>query len=385
MPRGIQVSDEHESSFGTFVPQRPGTFGRSFLPGPSEVRPEVLDAQARAVIGHRGEEMEELMRELELGLQEVFRTERPVFISTSSATGFMEAAVRSGARRRVLCLVNGAFGRRFHEIAVACGLEADAVEVPWGEAHDPGEVEARLEAGRYDAVTVVHSETSTGVLNPVAELSWVVHGFDDVLLLADSVSGAGGAELRTDRWALDFVLAGSQKALALPPGLAFGVASERMMARAVDADRRGYYFDLVEFQRYVDRFQTPNTPAVSLLYALQAQLRRIHAEGMEERWERHRRIARRTWEWVDRMRTEEGVDVEVLAPEGRRSPTVTCILLPDGLTGPEVARAMRRRGYVIGTGYGKLKERSIRIGHMGEHTEGEVDGLLEALAGVVRP
>lgn len=357
-------------------PPRP--FGRFFLPGPTEVRPEILQAQVRAMIGHRGPHIRELVEELQSGLREVFLTERPVLISSSSATGLMEAAVRNGATRRLLALVNGAFSRRFADIARACGLEVDEVAVPWGEAHDPARVAEALRAGSYDAVTVVHSETSTGVLNPVADIAEVVAGHPDTLLLVDSVTGVGGAELRADDWGLDFVLTGSQKALALPPGLSFAVASEGMLARSASAERKGVYFDLARFARSMEKLQTPNTPALSLMYALAAQLRDIRAETLEVRWRRHAQMAERTWAWVEEMRAA-GVALRVMAPEGRRSPTVTCIELGDGMKGPAVVQGMRERGWVIGGGYGKLKADHIRIGHMGDHTVEELGGLLEAL------
>src|SRR5690606_21833129 len=199
-------------------------FGHFFLPGPTEVRPAVLAAQNGPMMGHRDKGMEELIARVQPGLRAIFRTERPVYIAASSATGFMEGAVRNGARRRVLSLVNGAFSDRFHRIARATGLEADALTVPWGEAHTPEMLEDALKKKDYDAVTVVHSETSTGVLNPIRELAEVAHAAGDVALLVDAVSSMAGAAVETDAWDLDFVLTGSQKAFALPPGLAFGVA-----------------------------------------------------------------------------------------------------------------------------------------------------------------
>jgi aspartate aminotransferase-like enzyme len=287
----------------------------------------------------------------------------------------MEGAVRNGARARVLALVNGAFSERFYTIALSCGLAADKVEVPWGEAHTPELLADALARGDYDAVTVVHSETSTGVLNPVAELQRVARGAGDVVLLVDSVSGVAGAPVETDAWGLDFVLTGSQKAFALPPGLAFGVATDRVLARARENPRRGTYFDFVEYESYLKKNQTPNTPAVSLLYALAAQLDRIRAEGLERRWARHAAMARRTWEWVDDMRAR-GVELTLPTPEQYRSPTVTCITLPAGVAGSQVVAALKQRGFVIGAGYGKQKDAQIRIGHMGDHTVEELDALL---------
>lgn len=358
-------------------------FGRFFLPGPTEVRQEVLDAQTRAMIGHRGAGIQELIAELQAGLKDVFRTERPVFISSSSASGLMEAAVRNATHSKVLCLVNGAFSQRFADIATSCGFEPDVLAVEWGEAHDPAAVAAALDNGSYDAVTVVHSETSTGVLNDLAAISAVVHEHADTMLLVDSVTGCGGAELQTDAWGLDFALTGSQKALALPPGLSFGVASERMMERAALVKGKGYYFDLTTFAKNLDKLQTPTTPGLSTMYALQVQLEHIRSETMEGRWARHAAMAERTHAWVDEM-AANGIDMKVMAPEGHRSPTVTMVTLPEGIGGPPIVKAMRERGYVIGGGYGKLKESGFRIGHMGDHTLEELNELLGVLTEVLR-
>ena len=256
-------------------------FGRFFLPGPTEVRPEILAAQAQAMIGHRGKAMETLIAELQPGLRRIFRTSRPVYIAASSATGLMEAAIRNCAGRRVLSLVNGAFSERFYRIALAHGVEAVALEVPLGAAHTPEVVAEALAKDWYDAVTVVHSETSTGVLNPIRELAEVVHSKPGRLLLVDSVTGVAGAQVESDSWGLDFVLTGSQKALALPPGLALGVAQPAALERARSTPNRGVYFDLVEFESFILKNQTPNTPALSLMYALAAQVERIEAEGIE--------------------------------------------------------------------------------------------------------
>jgi aspartate aminotransferase-like enzyme len=357
-------------------------FGNFFLPGPTEVPDDVLAAQTRPMIGHRGKGMEEFLARIQPSLQRVFRTARPVYISSSSATGLMEGALRNGARGRVLSLVNGAFSDRFHKIALACGLEADVLDAEWGGIHEPARLAEALKGGRYDAVTVVHSETSTGALNPVAELAQVAHAASDVVLLVDSVTGIAGLPVESDAWALDFVLTGSQKALALPPGLSFGVAQPNLLERARTQRSRGIYFDFLEFEKFTLQNQTPNTPAVSLLYALARQLERIDAETLPVRWARHEAMARRTWEWAQQM-TERGVPIGVLAPAGHRSWTVSCLTLPAGRKGSDVNAAMKARGITISAGYGKLKDTTIRIGHMGEHTVAELDRVLAALEEVL--
>ena len=358
--------------------------GHFFLPGPTEVHPDVLAAQTRPMIGHRGRAIEELLARLQDGLKHVFLTEQPVIVSTSSATGLMEAAVRNGvAGGRVLSLVNGAFSSRFAEIAMACGHDTETWLVEWGQVHDPDQLETRLEHGHFDAVTMSHSETSTGALQDLEAIASVTRHHEGVMLLIDSVTGVAGAQVRTDDWALDFVLTGSQKALALPPGLAFAVASPAMLDRSAQATNKGYYFDLLPLMKSLEAFQTPSTPAISLLYALDVQLERIMGEGIEQRWKRHAAMRTATIEWVDAMRAD-GMEVAILAPDGHRSPTVTCVSLPDGRSGPDVVAAMRARGWVIGGGYSRLKESTIRIGHMGDHDPQVLGELLGALGEVLR-
>ena len=357
--------------------------GHFFLPGPVEVHPDVLAAQNHALIGHRGSGIQKLMECLQAGLRDVFRTERPVYVSTSSATGLMEAGIRNGVRERVLCLVNGAFSERFAEIAEACERSVVRHEVPWGGAIAPEQVRAALAGGGFDAVTVVHSETSTGVLNDIEAIAKVVHEFDDVLLIVDSVTGIGGAELHTDAWGLDFVVTGSHKAMSMPPGLAFGVASTRLLERAATIPGRGMYFDLLAFEAQVAKHQTPTTPAVTLLYALAEQLARIAAETMEGRWARHAAMAERTVAWVDATAARVP-GVRVFAAEGHRSPTVTCIEVPEGRDGGAVVKGMAERGFVIGGGYGKLKSSCFRIGHMGDHTLDELERVLATLDEVLQ-
>ena len=359
----------------------PISFGRFFLPGPTEVPPDLFEAMRRPVVGHRSAEVSELIAGMQPHASTLFQSSRPVYLSTSSATGMMEAAITNLTRKRALCLSCGSFSHRFYAIAEATGRPADVLEADWGEPNLPDQLRAALaaEPGRYDLVTVVHSESSTGVLNPIEELAAVVHEFDDVLIAIDTVSSMAGAPVRTDDWGLDFVLTGSQKAVSLPPGLALAVASDRALERAREVENRGFYFDILKFEKNLERSQTPNTPAVSLLFALERQLARMMDEGLEERWARHDAMARRTYEWVDQTAERTGQPYHVLAPEGYRSPCVTVIMLPDGLTGPEVVARAGAHGFTVAAGYGRLKEPSFRIGHMGEHTLEELEALLEVL------
>lgn len=355
----------------------PAPFGTFFLPGPTEVRREVLEAMLQPMIPHRGAAFEALFARLQAGLRAVFRTARPVFVSSSSATGLMEAAVRCAPPGDVLALVNGAFSERFAHVARACGRTTRVVSAPWGAVVPLDAVEEALRTHRYAAVTVVHSETSTGALTDVRTVTALTraHG---ALCLVDSVTGVGGVPLECDAWELDFVLTGSQKALAVPPGLAFATASAEYMRHASAAPARGVYFDLAEFARHGEQQQTPNTPALSLLYALDRQLERIAATGgVEARWAAHAAMAGATWAWSERL-AERLPEVRIVAAPDERSWTVSALTLPPGVTSRAVVAAVAERGYVIGGGYGELRETTFRIGHMGDHTVATLAGCLAA-------
>ncbi len=346
---------------------------RFFLPGPSYVTEAVRQAMTKPMMGHRSPPFRALYESLAGRLPAVFRTAGDVMIATGSSTLIMESAVVSTAAERVLCLTCGAFSERWHAISRAAGKTADQVAVPWGQAVDPDLVRAALRRQRYDAVTLVHNETSTGVMSPLAEITRAVREESDALLLVDTVSSLGGAAVETDAWGIDVVLAGTQKALALPPGLALFTLSARAAERAAAVARRGYYTDLL---RYRDKHREGGfitTPAIPLIYALDAQLDHILAEGMEARWERHAALARQTATWA----AARGC-AYASAPTAR-SQTVSCLAPPAGVAAPELVKALAGRGFTVGGGYGDWKSSTFRIGHMGEVRAGDLAGLLTVI------
>src|SRR6202521_1784987 len=359
------------------------TFGTFFLPGPTEVRQEILAAMMQPMIAHRGAAFEQLFRRLQGGVRPLFMTERPVYISSSSATGMMESAIRCAPTGRILCLVNGAFSERFAHIASMCARDVDRYEVAWGQIHTIPQLDERLSMRKYSAITVVHSETSTGALNDVRAISDCAHRHGAVCLV-DSVSGFAGAELRFDAWKLDCLLTGSQKALALPPGLSFALASPSFVDQANAAPARGVYFDLVELDAYARRNQTPSTPALSLLFALEAQLQSIASEGLEARWARHKAMAARTQKWITKISDQTGKKLGNIAPLGFQSPTVSTIKLPSDLPAENFTAEVAKQGFVVGNGYGKLRSSTFRIGHMGDHTVESLERCLAACSSVLR-
>ncbi len=347
---------------------------RLFLPGPTEVREVVLASQAQRLIGHRSREIEALLASIQPRLREVFRTDHRVYISTSSATGLFEAAARNCVARRALCCVNGAFSDRWREVVAAVGKPHDVLEIEWGKPVTAELVDEALERGGYDAVTLVHNETSTGVTSPVAEIAAAVRArAPDALLLVDTVSALGGIDVRVDEWGLDVCLTGGQKCLALPPGLAFAAVSDRALERTRAVPDRGWYFDFLVFQKYLERNQTPATPAITLLYSLDVQLDRILEEGLEARFARHSAMAEHVRGWA-----LAGMDL--FAAEGYRSDSVSAVTNTLKID----VRAMNRwlaenHDMVVANGYGKLADRTFRIGHMGDHTVEDVEALTAAI------
>lgn len=345
--------------------------------GPVDVRPEILAAQTHYMIGHRGKAFEELFASMQEKLKQVFLTENRVYVNGSSGTGFWEGASRNCIRdnQKALHLVSGAFSERWAQISQANGKQIDIVEVDWGKAIKPEMVEEALKKDHYDAVCVVHNETSTGLTNPLKDIADVVRGYDDTLLLVDTVSGVLGMELRTDDWGIDLALTSSQKAFSLPPGLAFAAVSDRVLERAKEIEFRGYYFDFLSLEKSLKKNNTPSTPPISLMYAADKQLDDILNEGLENRWKRHAQLREMTHTWA------LSHDFGLYAEEGYRSQTVTTI---DNTTGRridvlEMAKFMAERGFSMDKGYGKIKGNTFRIGHMGDF---QVNTLEEVFAGL---
>ena len=353
--------------------------GKFFNPGPVEVDSDVAQAMLRPMIGHRGPEARALVGRLQPGLRSLFGTSRPVVMATGSATAMMEAAVRSGAIDRVLCIVSGTFGERFADVAERCDKAVVRLHVPRGTVIEPAMLKAMMIGPPFDAVTMVHSETSTGALAPVAELITEFRkANDEVITIVDAVSSVGGVAIETDKWNADFVFTGSQKALGLPPGLAFGVASERFIARANEVDGRGFYLDVIDLLRAAEESRFPQTPALPIVYALEAQLERIAREGHPARFARHRAMREMVEAWV----AGHG-RCGIYAPEGRRSDTVTALTLRPERRATDVAATLAAGGWTVAVGIDEELDRLIRIGHMGDLEPEQLGGLLAAIEGLL--
>jgi len=350
---------------------------RLMTPGPTEVRPEILKEMARPQIHHRSPEFSELYAAIQPKLQRLLYTENPVLLFTSSSTGAMEAAVTNLVAKRCLNLVNGAFSKRWHEIAAGNGVPCDAFTVDWDVAIKPEMVDEQLRGGAYDAVTLVFNETSTGLLNPLREIAEVVAGYPDVLLLVDAVSGMAGTKIATDAWGIDFVLAGVQKAFALPAGLAVAAVSERALERAAHVPPRSYYFSLPQMHKSHLKNQTPSTPAIPHLFALDDQLDDMLAEGFEERFARHDRMAGIVQTWAKKH-------FDVYPEEGYWSPTLTCVKNTREIDVAGLIKTLAEVHNVrIANGYGDIKGKTFRLAHMGDSQVDDVERLLKMIEAVL--
>ena len=349
-----------------------------FIPGPVEVSEKTWAAFSRPVIGHRGEDFKNLYRAIHPGLQTLFGTKQPVFLSTSSAWGVMEASIRNLVDRGVLCCTCGAFSDKWFEVAKRCGKEAAPLQVAWGKHIDQKAIDRQLATGKFDTVTLIHNETSTGVMNPLSEICCTLAKYPDVALVLDTVSSFSGVRIDMDALGIDVMLTGAQKALALPPGFSLFSVSGKAFARADKIQNRGFYFDFLEFKKQQEEWMTPSTPSIGHMHALQSKLGEIFDEGLDARFVRHARTNALVHDWVRRA------GFGFFAEERFRSKTLTCVQNNKGIDVPELARRLREKHHlVIDPGYGEIRGKTFRLSNMGDETEETVAELLSCLDDVL--
>src|SRR5437899_6176817 len=327
------------------------------------------------MIGHRGEDFKNLYCGVHPKLQTLFGTKQPVFLSTSSAWGVMEASIRNLVDRGVLCCMCGAFSDKWSDVAKRCGKNAEPLQVDWGKHIDQNDLDRQLATGKFDTVTLTHSETSTGVMNPLEEICSVLAKYPDVALIVDTVSSFSGLKIEMDTLGIDVMLTGAQKALALPPGFSLFSVSEKGFARAEKIPNRGFYFDFLEFKKQQKEWVTPSTPSIEHIHAMKSKLDELFEEVLELRFDRHARTNALVHDWVKRT----GFDF--FAEEGYRSKTLTCVKNNKGIDVLELAKKLRGKHHlVIDPGYGKIQGKTFRLSNMGDETEETVTLLLHCLA-----
>ena len=346
------------------------------IPGPTPCPESVLQAMSKQMINHRGKEFDEMIHRMTPALKEVFQTKGDVFILTCSGTGSMEAAIVNtlSPGDKVLSLANGVFGDRFATIAEQFGAEVTRLRFEWGKAVDPDAAKDALKADpTIKAVLVTHNETSTGVTNDLAAIGAVVKEYDK-LLLVDAISSLGCIDLQVDNWGVDVAVTGSQKGWMVPPGFAFASVSERAWKAHAEAKMPRFYWDFAKAKDFLNKGQTPWTPAVSIFFALEVALELIFDEGLPNIFTRHARIGQRARDGV------KSLGLSLFADEGCASDTVTAINSPDSIDSKKlVATVKDEHGVVLAGGQGSLAGKIFRIGHLGLVTEDDIDHVIEQL------
>lgn len=345
------------------------------IPGPTEVSSQILQEQSRLLMGHRSKEFSELYGEITSKLAEFFElpdSYTPT-TTTSSGTLWFDIVGRSIVKTKALCCINGAFSKRFGEILCSCGKTVDFLEVEWGKVAKPDDIADKLETGEYDTLAMCHNESSTGTRSPVAEIGKLLKkDYPNVVFAVDSVSSMGGDRTLPHEMGVDILFASTQKCFALPPGLAIAFLNDKALARAKEVPNRGGYTDIVEIFEFAKKHQTPFTPNISLLYALDKRLDLMMAETYDHIYKRHKDMAELTQKWANKH-------FEMFPEKGYESVTVSCIKNTLGKNVKELIQGLAEKGLEISNGYGKLSEKTFRIGHMGEWT---VEGIKEALSAI---
>jgi len=352
-----------------------------FTAGPVSCFPEVLDVMNSQMFSHRSKEYQEIhMNTVEL-LKWFLETDQTVLLFPSSGSGVMEASIRNAVSKggKVLVTVIGAFGERYAKVVEANGRKAIKLDFEWGKPVDIEKVKEILDnEPDIEAVTVTHNETSTGVLNPLKDLAKAIKKYDK-LLFVDAVSSMGAADIKFDEWGIDIVFSSSQKAFGVPPGLAIGVISNRVLEISKDMPEKGWYFDLYNYYKVqLEKKSTPSTPPIPQIMGLNVVLKKIREMGKYNWLKMYKERAERVREGV------REIGLKIFAEPGFESPTITTVLSPEDVNGTVIYEEMRKRGFELAKGYGKLKNKTFRIGHMGYIKNEDIEDMLLNLREVVK-
>ena len=348
-----------------------------FIPGPTHVEDEILQSMADYPIGHRTPEFSKLYDEIVLHLSKILFTKNRIYLCTCSATGLWEAAVRNTVLKRCANFSCGAFSRRWHDVTIMSGIKADLIEVELGNPITAELVDKTLASGKYDAITFVHNETSTGVMSPIKDVAEVMNKYPEVAFLVDMVSSMSSVKVPIDDFGIDVALASVQKGWAIPPGFSICSVSDLALSRSNKCSSKGYYFDFEILEKYAKRSQTPATPSIPHLYALSHQLKRINSEGLGTRFKRHQDMARIVQLWAkERM--------SLFPDERYASTTLTCVENILNIDISHLQSSLLEKGYMISGGYGPLKGKTFRISHMGDLTPLEINELLKIIDEIIQ-
>jgi len=344
-----------------------------YIPGPTHVQKEVLSSLSHYPIGHRSKEFSILYDEIIKPLGELLFTKNRIYLSTSSATGLWEAAVRNSVQKKCANFVCGAFSKKWYDVTKMSGLEADMISVDLGKPITPEIVDETLSSGNYDVMTYVHNETSIGLMNPIEEVAEVMKKYPDILFLVDAVSSLTSVKIEVDKLGIDLILASVQKGFSIPPGFSFCTVSNRLLEISKNCKNKGYYFDFEVFEKYALKSQTPSTPSIPHMFAMKTQLKKIFEEGLDNRFSRHKKMAVKIRNWA----INKGFGL--FPEEGYYSETLTCVNNDLNINVNDFQKRLLEKGYMISGGYGPLKGQNFRVSHMGDIKMKDVDEIINVM------
>ncbi len=349
-----------------------------FIPGPIDVKNDVLEKMSRPLIGHRSKDASSLQKSITEKLQKVFYTKEAILLSTSSGSGLMEGAIRSCTRKKAAVFSIGAFGDRWYKMAKSNNVEADIFRIENGEITTPEIIDKTLKSGNYDLITLTHNETSTGVMNPIEEISQVLKKYPEIVVCVDAISSMAGTKIPVDELGIDICIASTQKCFGLPPGMSMASVSKKALDAAKEVKYRGTYLDILELYNYIQKkdHQYPSTPALSIMYAMDYQLDKILDEGLSNRYKRHLEMAKYVRTWAKE-------NFELFPKEEFASNTLTAIRNTKEIDINLLNKELGIRGYQISNGYGELKDKSFRISHMGDYSLEDIKALLENIDEII--
>ncbi len=354
-------------------------YKKLFCPGPTNVKEDVLQKMATPMISHRTKEASKLQRDISDKMRKLMYTKNEILLSSSSACGLMEGAIRSCTQKRAAVFTCGVFGNQWYQMARTNNIPCDKFEAEWGKPTTKETVKSALDSGKYDLITVTHNETSTGIMNPIEEIAEAMKNYPEIIFCLDTVSSLGGVKVEVDKLGVDICLASTQKCLALPPGFSICSISEKAIEAAKKVEFRGSYFDLLRLYDWVKEkeYQYPSTPSLPHMFSLNYQLDKILEEGLENRFARHTKVANYVRTWVKN-------NFALFAEEKYASNTVTCVKNTRNINVSELNKALGKKGYIIANGLDKIKNITFRIGHMGEATIQDLNGLLSIINEILK-
>ena len=350
-----------------------------FIPGPTHVPNDILKAMAKNQIGHRTPEVSELIKEIKKGIKNLLYTDNKILLTSNPATALWEMAIVNSVSDKILHAVNGAFSSKWAKISNICNHKSDIIDYKWGDGIKVEDIDRMLSSGQFDTFAMVHNETSTGAMSHLKDISNLLKSkYPDIIWLVDAVSSMAGVKIEVDKLGIDFLLASTQKAWGLPAGFSICSVSDKVYHKSKKLTNKGYYFDLMTYEKSYLKDQTPTTPSISHLFGLKYVLSKIFTEGIDNRWERHLKMAKHTRNWA--LNHEQGLFPE----QGFESSTLTCIKNNQNWNIDNLNEKLIERGFRMDRGYGPLRGKAFRIAHMGNIYQNDLDEYLDSIDEIIK-